>query len=113
MEKFGIENIKKAVLFGIKFGTDTGKALADSKVTWDEYPVLLGDLMGAGPIVSSGAALKDEINDLSEAESIELRDFINQNFDIPNDQLEAKIEASVNWLVATYDLYLAFKPKAA
>lgn len=108
---FGIENLKKAVSFGLKLGTDVGKSLEDGKLTWDEYPVLLGDLMGAGPVIATGKDLKNEINELDETEAGELRDYIKQNFDIEDDKLEAKIEAAINAVASLYDLYLVFSEK--
>ena len=35
----------------------------------------------------------------------EINDFVANRFDIPDDRLEEKIEKSLNWAFATYDLY--------
>lgn len=110
-KNFGIETLKKAVDFGMKLGTDTGNALEDGKIDWTEYPILLSDLMGAGAVVKSGKDLKDEINELDPDEAADLKSYIAEKFDIPNDKLEAKIEAAINAVVALYDLYLVFTDK--
>jgi hypothetical protein len=39
----------------------------------------------------------------------EISDFVKENFDIPDDELEEKIEKSISWLSATYELYLTWK----
>lgn len=39
----------------------------------------------------------------------EISEFVKENFDIPDDELEVKIEKSISWLSATYDLYLTWK----
>lgn len=109
---FGIETIKKDIAFGLKFGTDAGNALEDGKLSWDEYPVLLGDLMGAGNVVATGKDFMNEVKDLDSDEAAELRDFVKKNFDIADDLIEEKIEAVVTWVAATYDMILVLKKKA-
>ena len=43
---------------------------------------------------------------------VEIEEFVNSVFDIPDDQLEDKIEKTIAWLNATYDLYLTWTDEA-
>ena len=95
MEQFGVENLKKIVLFGAKLGEGVATILEDGKIELAEAASLLPVLM--------------EVADLSEAERAELKEAFVSEFDITNDTLELKIEKSVNAAVAILDLIDAFK----
>lgn len=42
----------------------------------------------------------------------EIENLVKEEFDIPDDQLEEKIEKTISWLNATYDLYLTWSSPA-
>lgn len=55
-------------------------------------------------IVSIGKEALAEFRDLSVAESQDLSDYLGQEFDIENDQLEARIEEGINLIPEGYGL---------
>lgn len=96
MSKIGIENLKKAILFGIALAMHAADALKDKKVSLAEVFGFVPDLMKVPDLVQSLPAIKDELKDLDEAERTELNAYIKDKFDLPDDKLEAAIEGGVN-----------------
>ena len=109
MEQFGVENLKKVVLFGAKLGEGVATILEDGKIELAEAASLLPVLMEVPGILSNKDKIKEEVADLSEAERAELKEAFVSEFDITNDTLELNIEKSVNAAVAILDLIDAFK----
>lgn len=110
-EKFGIETLKLVAKVGITLGNDLGKDLEDGKISLIEGLGLLPDVMAVSGVLGKGADIKNEFNDLSTAERAELNQYIDDTFDIPNDELELKIEKGVGVIVAIVDAIAAFKKK--
>ena len=104
MEKLGIEEVKAVVNCGLSVG-ELVDALADG--------VGLGDI---GALVRAGKSVKPaidavksgkiipEIKDLDESEKAELKMWAGEEFDISNDDLEAKIEQGFNFGVDLLEL---------
>jgi hypothetical protein len=108
---FGIETIKKAISAGFKLGTDAVNDLKDGKLSWDEYPGLVIDLVGTGAVISSGKDLIAELNELDEDEIAELEQYVKDQFNVAGPEAKRKIDASVHAAAALYDLYFAFSGK--
>lgn len=53
------------------------------------------------------AGLKEAVQNDRE----ELISYVTSEFDIADDEVEKKIEKSLEWLSATYELYLLWKPE--
>lgn len=70
----------------------------------------IGALMDLPAAISGWQNGVDSINETIKTEEgrQEIEDFVNSEFDIPDDELEEKIEKSLAWLNATYDLYLTW-----
>ena len=49
-----------------------------------------------------------EVGDLDESERKELQDYIQAEFDLPDDELEEFIESAIIWAFSTYELYSKF-----
>lgn len=70
----------------------------------------LGALMDLPSALSGwkiGITNIDELVNTSEGRD-EIEEYVKNEFDIPDDELEEKIEKSIAWLSATYDLYLTW-----
>lgn len=109
----GIENLKVVAKFGIDLGEKAASVLADGKMTGNEVFELLPVLMSIPGILQKKDAIVAEFKDLSTDERAELNAFIQLEFDIPNDQLETKIEKGLTAVVAVLDLVTAFQKPAA
>ena len=86
-------------------GIDISNALSDGVQLSD-----LGALMGLPGAITGW---DEGIRNLKETAATpegrqEIEDLLVEEFDIPDDELEAKIEKTINWLNATYELYLTW-----
>ena len=106
----GIDNLKMVVKFGVQLGQDVAKIFADGKVTTIEGLSLLPDLMGIQGIIQAKSDIAAEFKDLSTDERAELNAYIQEEFDLDDDVLEAKIEKSIAAALSILDLIAAFKP---
>lgn len=95
----GIENIKKTLGLAI----DTAKEIANlssADSSWSKIQVVMGlsdNVMAVAGI--DIAAVKAEYADLDAVEMAALKAYMAAKFDIADDKLEAKIEATFNWLL--------------
>lgn len=71
-EKFGIENLKKVIAFGVKVGTDISTSLEDGKISLTEAFALLPDFLALPDLLANKQAIIDEAKDLSMDEVNEL-----------------------------------------
>jgi len=92
MESYGIEKLKKATAALIRLGQQVTEALEDDKISFFEG-ASIGFNVGMDAIrtVKDAQHIWNEIKDLEEAEAAQLRDYINDNFDIPDDKIEQAI----------------------
>lgn len=109
----GIENLKVVAKFGIDLGEKAASVLQDGKMTGAEVFELLPALMGIPGIISKKHEIAAEFKDLTSEERTQLNNYIAVEFDIPNDQLENKIEKGLAAVISILDLISAFqKPEA-
>jgi hypothetical protein len=100
----GIEELKDVV----KAGLDIGEALSDG--------IGIEDISALFSLPDAIAGITDvpaEIADLDEAEKAELKQFVAENFDIPDDKLEVFIEGAISVVIDLYSLYLNFRALSA
>lgn len=109
----GIENLKNVAKFGIELGEKTASILEDGKVSALEALGYLPVLLAVPGIIEHKDDIIAEFKDLSKDERDELNEFIQDEFDIADDELELKIEKSLTAAVAILDLISAFKKPAA
>ena len=89
----------------LKVGISVANALSDG-VDWSDVGVLL-ELPSAIDGWNNGVSnLKKCLVD--DDGRLEILEYVENIFDIPNDQLEDKIEKSIAWLDATYGLFLTW-----
>lgn len=108
---YGIKETAEAV----KFACVVANAIATFKeVPWTAQASKIFPLIESGVSGISGAAeIPKEIADLDEKEIADLVQTVRQNFDIPNDQLEAAIEDSIAVISALVSLAGRFKTALA
>lgn len=95
----GIKDLKEAVYFGLK----VGEAASDG-FSYDDFGVLT-----SLPAAISGISnVPDELADLDEEEAEELKQFVQDSFDIPDDRLEEMVEKAVYAAIAVYQVYQAW-----
>lgn len=111
MGKFGIENLKKAAKFGIDLGEQLSSVLEDGKLKTIEMLSFLDELMQLPGVVNAAADIKNEVLELDEADRAELLDYVKSEFDIPNDRLEAMVEAGLSTVASLMILIDTFKKK--
>lgn len=103
--KLGIENLKIALGNLVKSGVDVAVAVSDGLqgrdiiVVWDNWDEL-----------NQVYAVKDqaiaEFKDLDPQETMEVVEHLATEFDIPNDEVEDRIERGARWVARGYRLYL-------
>lgn len=99
MDAPGMDNLKKVV----KFGLDLGEAIANAATqasALGKVSAMLHLVEDAPELMSvNWGNLNTEFQGLTPEEMDLLKEFVNENFDIADDQLEAKIKASVEVVV--------------
>jgi hypothetical protein len=104
----GIENIKKLV----KFTGDLTKQIAESTSDGWQWTDLLAFIDDAAAVPGIGKAwpdIKAEFDDLEPEERTELQEYFVQEFDIPNDKVEAFIENALMNAISLIALVEQFK----
>lgn len=88
--------LKSVVMVGGKFGSHLGSAMADGKINLQDVPELLSAVAELKGL--SGIDLKSmpSLASLSPAEMEELVAAFKSSFDIPQDEIEAKIEGALS-----------------
>lgn len=109
MNKFGIENIKKIVLFALGFTQQISVALADGKFQWTDGFGFIDELTEIPDVVKSFPSIKQEIADLNTEERKQLEEFIILNFNLPKAEIAAAIESSLSFALSAVALYQQFK----
>lgn len=108
-QKFGIENIKNVLKLGIGLGEGVALSLEDGKFTTGDITNFLPATLSIPAAVGSFGKLKDELKDLDETERTELVEWVKDEFDIPQDQVEEKIEKGLELAIGLLDYGLSFK----
>jgi len=105
METLGIENLKKFLKNLFKATVTAINVFADGKVSFPGEYWELGtsgfNIFGAVKVAP--VALK-ELKDLDAGEKAEVLEYIKDEFDIPNDVVEAHIESALDKLITGGEL---------
>lgn len=107
VEKFGIENLKAVLSFGIAFGKNIAGSLEDGKFTFAEILALLPQISEVPNFIAKKEDILNELKDLSTAEIEELVASVEGA--ITNANIIATIEDALNIAVATKNLIERFK----
>jgi len=93
-ELLGVENFKKLIKFSCGLTKQINSSTADGW-QWTDALQFIDEATEVPGIAKSFSAIAKELADLSEAERDELKDFVQTEFDIPNDNLEVVLENSI------------------
>lgn len=107
----GIKETKEMLGFTLALGNAVGTSLADGTVGWTDLVHFFSAVRDAPSAINGAHLLPAELADLSEAEKQELYDFIDAEFDIPQDRLEPIIEKGIKAAVVLADLVADFVKK--
>lgn len=105
MSKLGIDNLKKVAEVAFAFQAEGAKAMEDGRFQLIETLGFTDEFMQLPEAVNAAKLVPAELEDLDETERNELADYIQEKFDIANDEVEAKIEKAVAWLIHTYTFF--------
>jgi hypothetical protein len=109
MENLGIENLKKAVKFGIDMGEALDASMADGKFDLTDSANFFRPLMELPSVVAAGKLALPEFKDMDALEAKELSDYVATELNITNDKVEMVIEKSFAVVVAMYEIYTSVK----
>jgi len=95
-DEVGIKETKDLITLGASFGEAIYEAGKDSEWTLGDYKHFLPVLGDVIPAISGIEQVPAELKDLTEAEKMELFDFFKQEFNIPDDLIEAFVENALD-----------------
>lgn len=101
-EKFGIENLKAVLQFGLTLGKTLSTDLSDSNLTFPEILGLVAQLGQVSDFVKNKDAIIQEAKDLSVAEVAQLATLVEGG--ITNEKIVGTIENALNILVGVKNL---------
>lgn len=96
----GIENLKKLIKAGLNFGKTAANALEDKKISFFEAIGMIPEVFALIGVGKTWSEVQKEISDLEESEKAELKQFVSDEFDIPNDKIEVFIEHALEHLLS-------------
>lgn len=102
MTKLPIKDLKEFILFGINVGNGWGKAMEDGKLSFTDIQYLLPVLTSAGAAFDGFGNVLPQFKDMDVAELAEIKVFIGEKLDIPQDNIERLIEAGLNMAINIY-----------
>ena len=105
----GIEKLKLAVGFGIKLTESLVEKLDDKKLTLAEALGLLPNLVGVVDVIKSADEIWDELKDLKEDELDELHQYVVDEFDVAEDDVEEVVEDAFSLVAAIGNLAFSIK----
>lgn len=108
-EKFGIENLKAVLKFGVTLGKNISDDLADKKLSFGEVLGLAAQLGQISDFVANKDAIIAEAKDLSFDEIKELVAEVEQV--ITNEEVVATIEDAIAVIIAAKNLIERFTAK--
>ena len=93
-----MQKTKEALQTLLKVGSKVVKASEDGKIDMGEAIGISIAAVGVVGVFKNLPAIGEEIKSITAADINDLVDEFNRDFDIPNDQLEAKIKAGISAL---------------
>ncbi len=101
MNKLGIANLKLFVAFVLGLQQEIREASKDGCTFMDSLG-LVDNVSQLPALISNAGQIHQEVIDLDEEERAELNFHIQEQFDIPNDRIEAVIEESIDFGFQTW-----------
>lgn len=88
----GIKETKEVVAFAVALGNGLGNALEDGDIDFADVVDFVGVIRTVGDAFEGLSELPGELSDLSEVEYQELKAYVEDEFDIPQDMVEGVVE---------------------
>jgi len=110
--KIGIEETKDVMGFLCAFGNATGKSLDNNgRIDMGDIGTMLIPLGKLPEAISGANEVAAELKDLDAAERAELVAYCKEHFDIPDDEMEGKIERGLSLGVHLFEWINSFRKK--
>jgi len=104
-----IKETKEMIKFVCAIANGAGNALEDGEVGWEDAMFIMDGLLSAPAAFDGADNIPAELADLSEAEVDELIECINEELDLPQDEIEGVLEDMLAVGVELFDLILRIK----
>jgi hypothetical protein len=108
-EEVGTKELKELLSFVLTLGESVESALKDGKFEMAELALLMPALMKVGDAFEGLDKLGGELKDLSDAESLELVEFVKEDLDLEDDKLEKMVEDGLELGAKLYGFVQLFK----
>jgi hypothetical protein len=115
-EEYGIDVLKEVFKTAIEAGIKIEESLAPDSPKGEKFsllqegiPLFVFLLPKVISHIGNADLIKEQFLDLSQAEVDELKAFLVEEIELENENVEALIEAVIDWLDATNDFRLAVK----
>mgnify|MGYP003130136299 FL=1 len=100
MEKFGIENVKALVLWSVELAQQIYEKIDnDKKLDFFEALSIIPKALELSKIIKNAPLLKEEWQDMSDAERIEINKAVSEKFDLKQDEKEQQVEESIDLVI--------------
>lgn len=109
--EYGLKETKEMLKFVICLGEAVDKSLEDGKIAFDDVGYFMSALMDAGPAFSDLSQIPKELGDMDASEAAELKDYVEDEFDIRSDMIEGLIEGALGVGLKIYEIMMAFRKK--
>lgn len=106
---YGTKELKEILTLIAEIGNGLGAALEDGKLSLLDARHFIGALTASGKAFSGLDKALLELKDLDNKEVQELIDHIKAELDLPQDELEQRIESGFELLKKAYDVYDAVR----
>ncbi len=95
MTKLGVKETKDLVISVAKFGTAAGKVLEDGKISIMEYPLFFAPVSSLSDALQGASQIPAELADLDNLEIEDLEKTFKDEFNIPEDAVEAVVDDAI------------------
>lgn len=108
--KYGTQETKEALVLAFKVGGAIKKAGADGNYDASDFQHVLPVIPYVGPAFENASLIVKEVKDLDTAELAEIKELCLKEAGelISDEKILIRINAGIEWIQASYKLYLAF-----
>jgi len=106
-----VKETKEVIRFGLSLGNALRKAMEDGNINLLDALKFLPVLRELKPAIEGAKKIPAELKDLDEAEKAELLAYFKKEFELKDDELEAKVEMALEVGLSLSKLALGFLKK--
>ena len=103
-----IKETKEILDFVFALGNGVARAMEDGEIGFSDLMSFIEPMKKAGPALENAASALTELKNLDAAQLNELVEYSKNRLDLPNDQLEARIELALEAAARLYQVVQAF-----